>query len=367
MTRDQLDDLFRSLARQLHEGHMRRLGIAATMQLALAYNRAKFGRREAWRSSLYDTQMDALLEQNGRVKNPPIDLHDGWAVDSSMSLPHLDRVLEDSEKIIAERRGVRTSATGAYRSYFQDLWQSSDAEDYPSLIDFATSSEMLATVSRYLGTVPALSTTLPAGIRFVESNAAFDDQPHHPKDSQLFHIDYYSLPNVYVLVLLRDTTIENGPWIFLPRSTSQTALQTLGYWQKGRDYRVSDEELYSVVDRSEVIEFSYPRGTVLFIESSGCFHYGSRNSVEPRFQLMYGYTGTCRTDFSEVFMKPKDVYPIRDGDSLLRKMVLNRQTPAPGESDEVDDDQLPFLMDVLHTLSDPAEAATDIIHASPRQ
>jgi len=78
-----------------------------------------------------------------------------------------------------------------------------------------------------------------------------------------------------------------------------------------------------VVDRKEVIEFCYPRGTVLFIESSGCFHYGSRNSIEPRFQLMIGYCGVCRTDFSELIMTSK-TYPIRQSDSRLRKMVLNK-------------------------------------------
>ena len=343
---------------------MQRLGIFPTMQLALTYSRARHGAREAWRRSLYETQMASLLEENGRLNRPPIEWHDGWAIDTSMTLPHLDRVLEDSEKIIAERRGMRTSAAGAYRSYFQDLWKAGDAAQYPSFIDFGTSSDLLAVVSHYLRTIPALSTTLPAGIRFVESNAAFDDDPDHPKDSQLYHIDYYSLPNVYVLVLLRDTTIENGPWTFLPRSISQKAREALGYWQKGRNYRVSDEELYSVVDREEVIEFSYPRGAVLFIESSGCFHYGSRNSVQPRFQLMYGYTGACRTDFSEVIMKPKEVYPIRDSDSQLRRMVLNRHLPAPGQPDGVDDGQLPHLMDILHRLGHPSGAAADEVHAS---
>src|SRR5262249_2274117 len=156
--------------------------------------------------------------------------------------------------------------------------------------DFATSSDVLATVSDYLRCIPALSTTLPSGIRFVESDAQFDDRPNDPHDSQLYHIDYYSLPNVYVLVLLRDTTPEHGPWTFLPRSVSLRAAKQLCYWGRRRGYRVSDEEVYSVVDRKDVIEFCYPRGTVLFIESSGCFHYGSRNSVKPRFQLMIGYS-----------------------------------------------------------------------------
>jgi hypothetical protein len=302
---------------------MSRLGIANTMRLAYFYNRLKFGRQNRWRRALYQTQLATLLEENGRLSRPTIEIKDGWALDTSMSLPHLDRVLEDSEKIIAERSGQRRSSKGAYRSYFQDVWTSEDLERYPSFLDFATSSDVLSTVSHYLRCIPALSTTPPPGIRFVESNAAFDDQPDKPHDSQLYHIDYYSLPFVYILVLLRDTTPEHGPWTFLPRSVSQKARAALNYWSPRRGYRVSDEDIYSVVDRREAIEFCYPRGTVLFIESSGCFHYGSRNSIKPRFQLMLGYTGACRTDFMEV-ITPHTVYPVRDTDSRLRKMVLNK-------------------------------------------
>jgi hypothetical protein len=323
MNNHPLDTLMRPLAKRLHENHMARLGIANTMRLAHAYNRLKFRRQDNWRRRLYQTQLPALLKENGPATSPSLQIKDGWAIDTSRSLPHLDRVLEDSEKIIAERSGARRSAQGAYRSYFQDVWTPADLEAYPSFLDFATSSAVLQVVSNYLQSIPSLSTTLPSGIRFVESNAAFDDQPDKPHDSQLYHIDYYSLPNVYVLVLLRDTTIENGPWTFLPRAASQKAAAALGYWSRRRGYRVSDEEVYSVADRREVIEFAYPRGTVLFIESSGCFHYGSRNSNPPRFQLMIGYSGVCRTDFSEAIM-PAKVYPLRDSDSRLRRMVLNK-------------------------------------------
>jgi hypothetical protein len=302
---------------------MSRLGIANTMRLAHWYNQLKFGRQDRWRRALYETQLATLLEENGGLSRPPIEMKDGWALDTSMSLPRLDRVLEDSDKIFAERSGERRSAKGAYRSYFQSLWTTEDVERYPSFLDFATSSDVLSVVSHYLQSIPVLSTTAPPGIRFVESNAAFDDQPNKPRDSQLYHIDYYSMPNVYVIVLLRDTTIDHGPFTFLPQSVSQKGRVALNYWSRQRGYRISDENIYSVVDRKEAIEFCYPRGTVLFIESSGCFHYGSRNSIKPRFQIMLGYTGACRTDFSEAIM-PQKVYPVRDTDSRLRKMVLNK-------------------------------------------
>jgi len=323
-----LDAMFRPLARRLHANHMAALGIHRTMRLAHFYNRMKFRKQDNGRRGLYQTQMEALLVENGGLSRPRIQMKDGWALDTSRSLPHLDRVLEDSEKIIAERGGSRTSEVGKYRSYFQDVWTPADLEKYPSFLDFATSSDVLAAVADYLKSVPTLSTTLPSGIRFVESNAAFDDQPDRPHDSQLYHIDYYSLPNVYVLVLLRDTTRENGPWTFLPRAVSQRVATKLNYWTKQHGYRLSDEQIYAEVDRKEVIEFCGRRGDVLFIESSGCFHYGSRNSVRPRFQLMLGYLGVCRTDFSEAIMPPK-IYPVRETDSRLRKMVLQKNKP-PG-------------------------------------
>ena len=114
---------------------------------------------------------------------------------------------------------------------------------------------------------------------------------------------------------------------FLPRSISQNVREKLGYWRHGRGYRLTDEEVYSIADRSQAIEFTYPRGTVLFIESSGCLHYGSRNSVIPRFQFMLAYTGICRTDFSEFYMKQK-VLPVGQGDSRLRRMVLDKGVRA---------------------------------------
>jgi hypothetical protein len=318
-----IDPLVRPLAQRLHANHMAKLGIRRTMKLAYAYNRFKFGRLDGWRRELYKTDMDELLKENGGLTRPRIQMKDGWALDTSKSLPHLERVLEDSDKIIAERCGVRLSAPGKYRSYFQDVWTPADLEKYPSFLDFTTSSDVLAPVADYLNCIPTLSTTLPSGIRFVESNAAFDDQPGKPHDSQLYHIDYYSLPNVYVLVLLRDTTPDHGPWTFLPKSHSAAAARKLSYWTRQHGYRLSDEQVYAEIDRKNAIEFCGQRGDVLYIESSGCFHYGSRNSVKPRFQLMLGYLGVCRTDFSELIM-PSKVYPARESDSRLRKMVLNK-------------------------------------------
>lgn len=323
LTTYRTEDIDISLAERLHQNHMEHLGIAATMQLAREFNQKRFSEQDDWRRALYRERFSEMLKENGPTTRPTLEMNDGWTLDTSMSLPHLDRVLDDADKIIAARAGKRVTSKGTYRSFFQEMWDTDDCEKYPSFLDFATSSDLLSTVAQYIESIPALSTTLPSGVRLIESNAAFDDQPDEPHDSQLWHIDYYSLPNVYVIVLLEDITHEHGPWTFIPRQRSQQIKEELGYWETRKGYRVSDEDFFSVADPSEVIEFTYPKGAVLFIESSGCFHFGSRNSVKPRFQLMLGYTGAVRTDFSELIMPAKE-YPANESDSLLRKMVLNK-------------------------------------------
>jgi hypothetical protein len=317
------------VAEFLHHNHMARLGIGNTMRVAHAVNKLRFRRQDAYRRDQYRNHFAELLRENGPMTGSPIEMRDGYAIDTSGSLPYLDDVLREADEIIAERAGVSTMPTGAYRSFFQDMWTPGDAERYPSFLNFATSSPLLAVICDYLRSIPVMSTTLPTGVRLVESNAEYDDRPDEPKDSQLFHIDYYSKPNVYVLVLLRDTTPENGPWSFLPASVTERVKAGSDYWKRGTPYRLSDAQVYSVADRDDLIEFCYPRGTVLFIESSGCLHYGSRNSVKPRFQLMYGYSSICRTDFSELFMKSGDFTP-KGSDPRLRRMILDKKYLGEG-------------------------------------
>jgi len=127
-----------------------------------------------------------------------------------------------------------------------------------------------------------------------------------------------------VIVLARDCTPRQGPFTWLPASTSATAAKKLDYWSRGRPYRLSDEEIYSVVDPDETMRLTLPRGTVLFIDTSRCFHYGARDADEPRFQVMYGLTSVCRSDFSESYM-PLDRPPLPADADRLRRLVLDRE------------------------------------------
>ena len=303
--------------------YMETVGVGNTMKIARAYHRLKYGRYYAYRKTQYINHFDELIRENGMPVSPVKEIKDGWYIDTSCTLPHLKQLLADAREIIKERGGVKRP--GASRPYFQEIPIEDLLDKYPSILNFATSSDVLLPVCHYLGFIPVFSGALPYGIRFNESWAKFDDTPNGPfTASQLFHLDYHDSPMAYVIVTLSDVTMENGPFCFLPESVSRKASEALKYRARGRPYRVTDEEIYSVVPESELIKLCYPAGTVLFLDNSKCFHYGSRNAVKPRYLLMYAYVSPCRTDFGEILMSPK-TYPVRDGDSRLRKMVLNRE------------------------------------------
>ncbi len=302
-----------SVARALDADKMAKLGIRNTMRLAKAYNGLRNGRRQRMRVTEYRR---AGLDAARRME-------DGFLLDTSMSLPHLGEVLEQADEIIAERAGT-ASVDDRYRAFFRNLIGVDDLARWPALLDFVSSPELAGIVADYLGFIPALSGTLPTGVRVVESGKHLDADAHlPPRDSQVFHIDPYDHPMVYVVVLLRDCTPRQGPFTWLPASVSARASKELDYWSRGRPYRLSDEEIYSVVDPSATMRLTYPRGTTLFVDTSRCFHYGARDGEEPRFQIMYGLTSVCRSDFSESYM-PLDRLPLEPEADRLRRWVLDR-------------------------------------------
>ncbi len=299
---------------------MRRVGIGRLRRFAKRYNRWRYSDKARLHREAFEGDFEGMLRENGELASwpPRIVMRDGWARDDSMTLPHLGRVLEQGGEVVRERGGKKHS--DSQQPFLRSLLFPGDLEKYPAILDFVLSSEVLATAAHHMGIVPVLSKTLPPGVRFMESNAALDPDAHGPfRQSQLYHLDIHDTPLVYVLLAVEDITEENGPWTFLPASVSERAKAGLGYQKRGSEYRVTDEEMYQVIDPKEAIRFTGKKGSVLFIDSSACFHYGSRNSVRPRFQLMYGLTTPCRCDLFQTSYENK--YPVPADASRLRRMV----------------------------------------------
>lgn len=302
--------------------YQHRLGIAQSRRLAKLYNGLRFRGEQRRAIDAYRNHRDKLFsEQNSSYSGTPRNIiKDGWAIDRSGTFPFLKETLAEADRLIEDRGGVDRRGTPlAQKDYLFHLNDVADLHDYPGLLDLPTSPEVVATIAEYMGLIPVLSLTVPKGVRVFESTDRFNTESTLG-DSQLYHRDIHDLPLVYLIVLLRDCTEENGPWCFLPASVSEEASQALGYQARGAPYRVTDERMYGVVDPKERITFTGKRGDVLFIDSSRCFHYGSRKAVVPGYRLMYAFTTHCRADFTRMLFRWQ--YPARQEDSRLRKMVL---------------------------------------------
>lgn len=303
-------------------GDMEAIGIRNICRVSKCYNLFKEGKLARYRKDQYRNHFKELIAENGPLKITPPVMKDAWALDTSMTLPHLDQLFVEAEEYIAEK-GMKKKGNFTGREFIRDILVQEDLSRFPSFLNFILSSEVLTTVSNYLGFVPRLSTTIPPGVRFVESSIDGQEKPGEYKHSQLYHLDLHDNPLVYVIVLLRDVTMESGPFTFLPGDASARAVKGLRYLSRNSAYRVTDEEMYRVVDKSEAQVMTYPKGTVLFLDSSRCFHYGSRDATIPRYQMMYGLVSPCRTDFTESYLNQR-VFPVKESDSKLRKMVLQK-------------------------------------------
>jgi hypothetical protein len=313
-------------AKLLERDDMALLGIDRTARIARWWNRGRrpqIDLRRRW----YDERFDELLDENGWPGGERrLELVDGFLLDTSNSLPHLDRLIAEMDGVIDERGLQKWEDLG--KPYLQNILPEDAPSRYPSLVDFATSSAVISAVAPTFGYVPHLSPSLPRGIRLQESSNNHDPTPLAPwRDSQNWHRDYHTEPTFYVITLIREVTDECGPLHYVSASVSRRVSEAFHYRSRQCSYRLTDEQFYSVVDPAEIHVLSGSPGTTLLIDSSACFHMGSRNPVVPRYQTQYAYSSPVKSDFSEI-LRVQLTTPFNEGDSTLRKLLCDRDFRA---------------------------------------
>ena len=121
MTNKELDQILLPAWEYYDQNKMEALGIEDTMKLAYKYNRHQWGKCEDLRRSLYETRFEELLQKNDESRIPEgAQIEDGFYLDTSLSLPYLDELLDEGNRIIEERSG-RNVRDARYRSFFRNI------------------------------------------------------------------------------------------------------------------------------------------------------------------------------------------------------------------------------------------------------
>jgi hypothetical protein len=154
----------------------------------------------------------------------------------------------------------------------------------------ALDPRVVGAVAAYLGVVPVV-TDLDLWYSVYH--------PKAPKKAQLWHMDPEDTTQIKLWIHLSDIGPASGPLTGLNAADSSTVARAISY-NYGEGYRVPDEQVSAVVGPERLVVFEGPAGTADFIDTSRCFHFGSRVRPDgaPRRALVIQYQTPYAFEFT---------------------------------------------------------------------
>jgi hypothetical protein len=130
---------------------------------------------------------------------------------------------------------------------------------------FVLGEDVIGPISEYLGVVPVLNMVdLWYSVHGADT----------PKSSQRWHLDSADTNQIKVWIHCSEVGPESGPLTVLDAATSDDFAERIGYdFREG--HRVPDDHVDEIAG-SAVTALEGPAGTVHFVDTSRCFHFGSR-------------------------------------------------------------------------------------------
>ena len=147
-------------------------------------------------------------------------------------------------------------------------------------VRLALREDVLGAVCRYLGVVPFLST-----IQIFHSDTV---KGKRFKSSQLHHCDGDDVTQIKIFVHCSDVGAASGPLTVVSAADSARVRQRTRYQYR---QRLSDEQVRDVLGSTGEHAIVGPTETTAFVDTSRCFHYGSRvaRDASPRLVTMIQY------------------------------------------------------------------------------
>ena len=158
------------------------------------------------------------------------------------------------------------------------------------LLRLAIRPDIIAAVSAYLGIVPVI-----AHLNVYYSEAKSDEA----RSSQLFHCDADATTQVKIFVLCSEVTPAHGPLTLVNAGVSRAIRAKLDYHFGSK---LKDKGLTKMVKADDLHPVVGPAGTTCFVDTTQCFHFGSRveAGAGPRLVTMIQYLAPSS------FMLPRD-------------------------------------------------------------
>ena len=162
-----------------------------------------------------------------------------------------------------------------------------------AVLRFAVDPAFVSIVAHYIGSVPVLNAT----------KIWYSPNEQMEGRSQLFHLDNEDVRQLKVFIPIRDIDIDSGPMHAFSASESEIMLRDMmsDGTAKRRTQKLTDEDLLSHTNK-EGEPLLGKRCDVILVDTSRCYHYGSRPAPKPRLLLMLHYFSAFSTEMP-VFRK----------------------------------------------------------------
>ena len=150
------------------------------------------------------------------------------------------------------------------------------------LLDFLTDKKIIGTIAEYLGEMPWL---------YSADIWVSHTQEEVNNSSQNFHMDWEDERIIKLFFYLDDITDDHAPFCLLSSSDSKKILEFYKnkYASNMVSERLSDEEVYKVIEKEKLIKLTAPKNSIGFVDTCNVLHYGSRPSKYPRKMMACMY------------------------------------------------------------------------------
>ena len=199
---------------------------------------------------------------------------DGFLVLPPGTFDEVDAVVADARDALARFDAAAPPGGKNRKRFLVNVLDRDSLTLESAVVRLALREDVLAAVCRYLGIVPFLST-----ISFFHSDTVQGDLT----SSQLHHCDGDDVTQIKVFVYCSEVDAHSGPLTVLSAADSARVRRRTGYEYR---QRLTDAQVQDALGAPADRPILGPSGTVAFVDTSRCFHYGSRVSPDAPARLV---------------------------------------------------------------------------------
>ncbi len=182
-------------------------------------------------------------------------------------IPEASNVIRAAKNLVGNQEEIWARKKKSKPQLVSDLLPQSMITLDSAYMEFGLREDILSVVAAYLGMVPILAS--------IEVWLSLPSAVPEWGNSQLYHCDWADISQVKVFVHVSNVFLENGPLTVINSDTSNKVRDKIGYQFIGGN-RLPDKVIRPLIDPGEEYALTGPAGTVCFVDTSKCFHYGSR-------------------------------------------------------------------------------------------